>query len=187
MTTLIGGLAMFFAAHSFTMFRGTRARVVERLGALPYRGLYSLISLAGFVLIVMGYGDAPRIAVWTPPAFMRHLTMLLMLPVFVLLASAYLPGHIKARVKNPMLMALKTWALAHLLVNGDLASLLLFGSFLAWGVADLIAVKRSGRGSVVAEPRTAYDVVAVVVGLGLYALIATRLHVHIAGVPIIAS
>ena len=107
--------------------------------------------------------------------------------VELLLVSAYLPGHIKARVKNPMLMALKTWALAHLLVNGDLASMLLFGAFLAWGVVDLVAVKRSGRSSVVAEPLVAYDVVAVVIGLGIYALIVTRLHVYIAGVPIVAS
>lgn len=187
MTLLVAGLAIFFAAHSFTMFRGARAQLVERLGALPYRGLFSLVSLAGFVLVVMGYGDAPRIPVWAPPPFMRHLTMLFMLPVFVLLVSAYLPGHIKARVKNPMLMALKTWALAHLLVNGDLASMLLFGAFLAWGVVDLVAVKRSGRSSVVAEPLVAYDVVAVVIGLGIYALIVTRLHVYIAGVPIVAS
>ena len=108
MTTLVAGLVIFFAVHTFTMFRGAREQLVAKLGALPYRGLYSLISIAGFVLLVMGYADAPRIAVWAPPIWMRHITMLLMLPVFILLPAMYLPGYIKARVKNPMLIAVKT-------------------------------------------------------------------------------
>lgn len=187
MLELVAGLALFFAAHTFSMFRDARARLVERLGALPYRGLYSLVSLAGFALIVHGYGQAPRIDVWLPPVALRHVTMLLMLPVFVLLAAAYVPGHIKARVGNPMLMALKTWALAHLLINGDLASLLLFGAFLAFGVVDLIAVKRTGRSSVVAEPRALFDVLAVVVGLVIYGAFIMGLHRALIGVPIIAG
>jgi uncharacterized membrane protein len=186
MTTLILGLVLFFAAHSFTMFRTARSRVVERLGVLPYRGLYSLLALVGFVLIVLGYGDAPRIALWTPPYWLRHVTMVLMLPVFVLLVAAYLPGHLKARVGNPMLIALKTWAFAHLLANGDLASVLLFGAFLAWAVIDLVAVKRGGRTPVVAAPRALYDVVAVIAGLALYAGFVSGLHRLVSGVPLIA-
>ena len=186
MTMLVAGLAIFFAAHTFTMFRGARQSLLDRLGAMPYRGLYSLVALGGFILIVMGYGDATRIELWAPPAWMRHLTMLLMLPVFVMFAAAYLSGHIKARLKNPMLIALKTWAFAHLLVNGDLASVLLFGTFLAWAVIDLIAVKRSGRGSVVAEPRIAFDIAALVIGLGIYALIVAYAHIYLAGVPLTA-
>ena len=108
-----------------------------------------------------------------------------MLPVFVLLAAAYVPGHIKARVGNPMLMALKTWALAHLLVNGDLASMLLFGAFLAFGVVDLIAVKRTGRSAVVDKPRALFDVLAVVVGLVVYGGFIMGLHRALIGVPII--
>ncbi len=184
MTLLLTGLLLFFAAHTFSMFRGPRQRVVDTLGALPYRGLYSLVSLTGFVLIVMGYGDAPRIAVWTPPAVLRPIALLVMLPVFVLLVAAYVPGHIKARLRNPMLIALKTWAFAHLLVNGDLASMLLFGAFLAWAVVDLIAVKRSGRGSVVAAPRATFDAVAVVVGLAIYMFILRYGHVYLAGIPL---
>ena len=187
MTLLVIGLAVFFAAHSFTMLRGARERLIAHLGMLPYRGLHSLISLAGFVAIVIGYGDAPRFELWGPPGWLRPVAMVLMLPVFVLLTSAYLPGHIKARVGNPMLIALKTWAFAHLLVNGDLASLLLFGSFLAWAVIDLIAVKRSGRSSSVARPRALYDAIAVVVGLVVYGLVVARLHVYLAGVPLVAG
>lgn len=186
MLELTAGLVLFFAAHGFSMFRDARAALVLRLGALPYRGLYSLVSLAGFALIVHGYGHAPRIDVWLPPAALRHVTMLLMLPVFVLLAAAYVPGHIKARLGNPMLLALKSWALAHLLTNGDLASLLLFGSFLGFGVVDLIAVKRSGRSSVVMAPHVLFDVLAVAVGLTVYGAFVMGLHRALIGVPIIA-
>ena len=186
MTLLVIGLAAFFAAHSFTMLRSARERVVARLGLLPYRGLHALISLAGFVAIVIGYGDAPRIDLWAPPGWLRPVAMVLMLPAFVLLVSAYLPGNIKARVGNPMLIALKTWAFAHLLVNGDLAALLLFGSFLAWAVVDLIAVKRSGRSAVVEAPRAVYDAIAIAIGLIVYVLVVARWHVYLAGVALLA-
>lgn len=185
MTTLVLGLVVFFAMHSFSMARGARAALVGRIGPLPYRLLFSLISLAGLVAIVMGYGDAPRVDVWAPPTWLRHLAMLLMVPVFPLLIAAYVPGNIKARLRNPMLMAIKTWALAHLLVNGDLASMLLFGSFLAWAVVDLVAVKRSGRSSRVANPRSLFDALAIAGGLVVYGLVLTRWHVHLAGVPLL--
>ena len=167
------------------MFRGARAGLVDKLGAGRYKGLYSVISLIGLVVLVIGYANAPRIGIWVPPLWMQHLTMLLMLPVFTLAVAANVPGHIKAKVKNPLLMATKTWALAHLLINGDVASMLLFGAFLTFGVVDLIAVKRTGRSSVVAEPKAIFDVVAVVVGLGIYALIVLWAHVYIAGVPLV--
>ncbi|MCC6709876.1 MAG: NnrU family protein [Gammaproteobacteria bacterium] len=187
MLELTAGLALFFAAHTFSMFRDARASLVARLGALPYRGLYSLVSLAGFALIVHGYAHAPRIDVWLPPVALRHVTMLLMLPVFVLLAAAYVPGHIKARLGNPMLLALKTWALAHLLINGDLASMLLFGAFLGFAVVDLMAVKRSGRSSVVEQPRALFDVLAVAVGLIIYGAFIMGLHRALVGVPVISG
>lgn len=180
------GLVLFFIPHSFTMWRSARGRLVERLGVLPYRGLYSLVALGGFVLMVLGYGDAPRIEVWAPPYWLRHVAMLLMVPALVLLVAAYVPGHIKARVRNPMLLAVKTWAFAHLLANGDLASMILFGAFLTWSVIDLIAVKRGGRGAVVAQPRMAFDVVALVGGLGLYAGLLGGLHQYVAGVALLA-
>lgn len=185
MQTLVAGLVIFFAAHAFAMCRAPRERLVQRLGPLVYRGLFSLVSIVGFVLIVRGYAHAPLVTVWTPPTWMRHVTMTLMLPVFVFFTAAYLPGHIKARIKNPMLMGLKTWATAHLLANGDLAGMLLFGSFLVYGVVDLIAVKRSGRSPVVAAPRAVYDIVAVVVGLGVYVLFVVWAHAHLIGRPLL--
>ena len=185
MAVLVAGLIIFFAPHVFTMFRGARGRAMDKLGEGPYKGLYSVISLLGFALLVIGYADAPKIGIWAPPMWMQHMTMFLMLPVFILVIAAQLPGHIKAKVKNPLLMATKTWALAHLLINGDLASIALFSAFLIFGVVDLIAVKRTGRISVVAEPKAAYDVVAVVGGLGIYALIVFWAHVYIAGVPLV--
>jgi uncharacterized membrane protein len=187
MATLLAGLLLFFGAHGFSMFRAARARLVEHLGALPYRGLYSVVSLLGFVLIVLGYGHAPRIEIWAPPEWLRHVAMLLLLPFFVLLIAAYVPGYIKARLGNPMLLSLKTWAFAHLLANGDLASMLLFGSFLAFGVVDLIAVKRSGRSAQVAAPRALFDGLALGAGLVLYVLFIVRLHNWLIGVPLIAQ
>lgn len=185
MSTLVLGLVIFFAAHTFTMFREQRDRAIARLGALPYRGIFSLVSLAGFILIVIGYGDAPRVELWAPPVWLRYVAFALMLPVFVLLVAAFVPGNIKAKVKNPMLLAVKTWAFAHLLANGDAASALLFGAFLLWAVADLIAVKRSDRGAKVAAPKAVFDGVAIAAGLTVYAMVVQVLHVHIAGVPLI--
>ena len=186
MTLLITGLVTFFIVHSFSMFRTARQGVIDRIGALPYRGLYSVLSLGSFVLLVMGWGDAPRVDIWSPPPLMRPLTMALMFVAMVLLASMYLPGYIKAKTKNPMLLALKTWAFAHLLANGDLASMLLFGSFLVWAVIDLIAVKRSGRSSVVDNPRPVFDIVGVGVGGALWLLIVLWAHPYISGMPLVA-
>jgi uncharacterized membrane protein len=185
MTLLILGLVVFFTVHTFSMFRPARQSMVDRLGANGYRGVYSLLALGGFALIVMGYGDAPRLEIWTPAAWMRPLTLLLMTPVFVLLVAAFVPGHIKARTRNPMLIALKTWAFAHLLSNGDLASIVLFTAFLLWAVADVVAVKRSARGALVAHPRVAFDILAVVVGTGLYAFVLCYAHPYIAGVGLL--
>ena len=187
MLELTAGLAIFFAAHTFTMFRQARETLVKRLGALPYRGLYSLVSLLGFALIVHGYGQAPRIDVWLPSPGLRHLTLLLMVPAFVLLAAAYLPGHIKATVRNPMLLALVTWALGHLLINGDLASILLFASFLLYAVINLIAVTRAGRSPQVPAPGVLFDVLAIVLGALIYAGFVMGLHGYLIGVPVLAG
>ena len=186
MTLLVAGLLVFFAAHTFTMFRGVRQQVVDKIGTLPYRGLYSVVSLTGFIMIVMGYGDAPKVLLWDTPLWLRYTAMILMLPVFVCMAAVYLPGHIKATLKNPMLIGLKTWAFCHLLLNGDLASALLFGAFLTWAVIDLIAVKRSGRSSVVENPKPVFDIAAVAIGLGIYALIYFFAHPYLSGVALVA-
>src|SRR6478752_7280144 len=139
MTLLILGV------HAFTMARGPRARLRERLGEGPYKALYSLVALVGIVLIAVGFGRyraAGYIPVWDPPLWTRHLALLLVWFAFVAFAAAYLPGRIKRILKHPMLTAVKVWAFAHLLANGDLGSILLFGSFLVWAVLARISAKR---------------------------------------------
>lgn len=149
MTYLLAGLLVFLGVHSTRVFANDwRGRWRSRLGPLPWKGLYSLVSLLGFALLVWGYGQARQIPVvlWTPPLPLRHVAGLLMLFSFVLLAAAYVPGnHLKARFHHPMVLATKTWALAHLLANGNLADVLLFGSFLVWSVVLFINARRRDR------------------------------------------
>ncbi|PTW60463.1 putative membrane protein [Breoghania corrubedonensis] len=187
MEILIIGLALFVAAHLVPARPALRAGLVERLGPVGYRAVFGLVSLAGFVLIVYGFGMARAQGVpvlYDPPPWTRHIAMLLMLFAFILIPAAYLPGRIKATVKHPMITAVKTWALAHLLVNGDAASLVLFLTFLAWGVYDRISLKRrpapeSVRGSM------RNDILAVVIGVVLYAAFVWKLHLWLIGVPIL--
>ena len=144
---LILGLLVFLGTHVFVSFRDARARAIARLGS-AYRGLFALVSLVGLALIVWGYADYRAhgwIEVWSPPAFMRHITVGLMLFAVIFVVAAFVPSHIKARLKHPMLASIKTWAFAHLLSNGDLGSILLFGAFLAWGVYARISAKRRSR------------------------------------------
>lgn len=192
MSLLIAGLLLFLGIHSVAIFTpGLRAGAVERLGLWPWKGVYSLVAIAGFALIVIGYGQARMQPVWLyqPPAGLRHLSMLLMLPVFPLLLAAYLPGRIQRAAKHPMLVATKLWALAHLLVNGGLHDVLLFGGFLAWAVLDRISVKR--RANVVpppGAPATAWnDAIAVVAGLALYVGFVVWLHRALIGVSPMAG
>lgn len=182
MILLILGLALFLGSHTFTRFRGPRDALEARLGAMPFKGLYSLVALAGFVLIIIGWGQyraAGMIAVWEPPGFLRHVAWLLMMPVFVLLAAVYAPGRIKAAVGHPMLAAVKLWALAHLLVNGDLGSLLLFGGFLAWAV---FARVRLGKAERVAVPWGKGDAIAGIGGLAAWIVFFLWLHPLLIGV-----
>jgi uncharacterized membrane protein len=188
MLYLILGLVIFLGVHSVEIVSPTfRSRAVARLGERAYKGIYSLLSIVGFVLLIWGYGLARQhpVLVYAPPIWMRHLTLLLMLPVFPLLLAAYLPGRIKAAVKHPMLAAVKMWAFAHLLANGMLADLLLFGGFLLWAVADRISVKRRAvvRPLPGPPPGKFNDVIAVVGGLALYVLFVFWLHTKLIGVP----
>ena len=142
---LILGLVLFLGTHAFSMARAKRAEAIGQLGEKRFKLVYTLLSIAGLVLIAYGfhqYRASGYIAVWDPPVWTRHLAVLLNLFAFIALASTYLPGHIRARAKHPMLLAVKIWATAHLLANGDLGSILLFGSFLAWAVAARISAKR---------------------------------------------
>ena len=118
-----------------------RAKLAGSLGESGYKALFSLLSVAGFVLLVYGFAKAPVVQVWSPPDWTRWVAVVLMLPAFVFLVAAYVPGRIKATVKHPFLVAIKIWALAHLIANGDLASIILFGSFLAYAVFDRITLE----------------------------------------------
>lgn len=189
MLYLIAGLVLFFGCHGVTMKRDLRARLIGRLGEGGYKGLYSLVSAAGLALMIFGYGEARfegAPLVYEAPTWLRHVALLLLLPVFVFLIAAYVPGRIKTALKHPMLVAVKLWAFAHLLANGDLASVLLFGSFLAYAVIDRISVKRravgGGSGAPAIQLGAAGDIVAVVGGLALYGLFVWKVHLWLFGV-----
>lgn len=187
MMLLIAGLVLFLGIHSVTIFapRWRQAQMARR-GEAGWEGLYSVVSLIGFALLVYGYGQARQVApaLYSPPAGLRHVALLLMVPVFPLLLAAYLPGRIKAAVKHPMLLAVKLWALAHLLANGSAADVLLFGSFLAWAVADRIsAQRRTGPAPELgARPSTVNDAIAVLGGLAVYAFFLLWAHRWLIGV-----
>ncbi len=143
MDWLVLGLALFLGIHSVSIVAPRwRHELAHRAGEGPFKGVYTLVALAGFGLIVAGYSAARQnpVLLWTPPPGMRHVAALLMLPVFVLLLSAYLPGRIQRAARHPMLLATQLWALAHLLANGGLADVVLFGAFLVWAVADRISL-----------------------------------------------
>jgi uncharacterized membrane protein len=186
MTLLIVGLVLFLGIHSVSIAAPAwRDAQVALRGDKVWKGLYTGVSIAGFVLLVVGYGMARQspVVLYAPPPWMRHVTLLLMLPVFPLLIAAYAPGRIKAATKHPMLAATKLWAVAHLLCNGTLADVLLFGGFLAWAVADRISLKkRAARPIPGAPPSPMNDVIAVVGGLALYALFLFKAHVWLIGV-----
>ncbi len=188
MTLLLLGLVLFFGIHSVAIFAPVaRDRWALRLGVMNWRGLYSVVSLLGFVLLVVGYGQARQapVLLYAPPLWLRHVAFALMLPVFPMLFAAYLPGRIKSTLKHPMLVAVKTWALAHLLANGMLADVLLFGAFLAWAVVDRISLKRRPQRPIAtAAARPWNDVLAVVLGFGLYAATFLWLHRVLIGVPL---
>ncbi len=189
MTYLILGLVIFFGAHLFSAFRSRAPGrdLKQKLGYGPYMGLYSLVSAIGLGLIIWGFGAArPAPILYTPPTGLAHLNLALMLPAMILLAAAYLPtGRIKKVMKHPMLVAVKIWALGHLLANGELNSVLLFGSFLAYGVLARIALKKRGDiGPGPDAPVSAIgDIGAVVIGAGAYAAILLWLHPILTGVP----
>lgn len=190
MLQLIIGLVLFLGVHSVSIVAHPwRDAMVARLGEWPWKGLYGIVALVGLVLIVRGYAEArfDPVVLYSPPAWTHHLSMLLMLAVFPALLAAYFPGRIQRMLKHPMLVAVKAWALAHLLVNGTLAALLLFGGFLAWAVADRISLKRRAQASPLQAPVTpANDIIVVVGGLALYAAFLFWLHASLFGVALIS-
>jgi len=188
---LVLGLLVFLGAHIFVSLRGARADVIGRIGLHVYRGVFALVSLAGLVLIVWGYGQYRAhewIQLWSPPGFMRHITIGLMLFATIFIVAAFIPSHIKTRLKHPMLAGVKTWAFAHLLSNGDLGSILLFGAFLAWGVFARIAAKRRGDlGPQTAPAGWGNDAIVVVVGIVVYLALGYAFHPAVIGVPVFGT
>lgn len=188
MALLIVGLVLFLGVHSTRIVADDwRAATIARVGEKPWKAVYSLLSIAGFVLLVIGYGAARQspVVLYAPPVWTRHLAALLTIPAFVLLAAAYVPGNaIKRAVGHPMVAGVKTWAIAHLLANGTLADVLLFGSFLAWAVFSFTAARRRDRaaGTVYVVGPKSRTVVTVVIGLVAWALFAFLLHRLLIGV-----
>lgn len=188
MAILVLGLVLFLGVHSVRIFANDwRSRTVAARGEKFYKGVYTVVSLAGFALIVWGYGFARHnpVVIWNPPRGMNHLAALLMLFSFVLLVAAYVPRNaIKAKLHHPMILGVKVWALAHLLANGMLADVVLFGAFLAWAVLDFRAARRRDREADVqyAAGTAKGAAIAVVVGLGAYVVFAAWLHGVLIGV-----
>jgi uncharacterized membrane protein len=191
MIVLIAGLVLFLGVHSLAIVApGFRSRARARLGEGGWKGSYGIVSLIGFALIIYGFGVARRApaVLYVPPHWLKDVTLILMLPVFPLLLAAYLPGRIKAAAKHPMLAAVKFWACAHLLANGTLADVLLFGGFLAWAVADRISLKRRPpQAPRAAAPGSWNDLVAVVVGLAIYGVLIGWAHLRLFGVSPLAG
>ena len=191
MTVLILGLVLFLGTHAFTILREPRAALIGRFGENRYKQLYTLLVVIGFVLMIYGYHlyrAEGMIPVWDPPIWTRHLAVLLNLFAFISLAAmGPRPSHIQAAVKHPMLLAVKIWSTAHLIANGDLGSILLFGGFLAWAVAARISLKRRPDEPARKLPKPApagwrRDIVAVVAGTAVWFVFGKYLHPLVIGV-----
>lgn len=193
MTLLVLGLVLFLGIHSVAIVAPRwRQQRIAASGEGPWKIVYSIVSAIGLVLIVVGFGRARMdgVILWHPPQALRHFALLLMVPVFPLLLAAYFPGRIQRATRHPMLLATKVWATAHLLANGMLADVVLFGAFLAWAIADRIAVKRRlpslAHATPGAPPRPWNDAIAIIGGLVIYAVLIMGLHRWLFGVSPIA-
>jgi len=187
---MILGLALFLGVHTLTMQRKLRGRLIAAMGEGGYKGGYALMSLAGLALIVWGfahYRATGWIDVWYPPKFLKHITVALMLPAVILVVASYIRGRIYTAVKHPMLAGVKLWAAAHLLANGDLGAIILFGSFLGWAVFDRISLKRRADAGAPPIPvgGLVNDLIAVAVGLVAYLALAFAFHPVVIGVPVV--
>jgi uncharacterized membrane protein len=181
LAVLIAGLVLFLGPHTLTASRGARQQLVNRLGLGPYKILYSVVSLLGLILIGYGFGlyrATEWTNLWTPPAWTRHLAVALMWFASIAIVAAYSRGNIYRKLKHPMLVGVKTWALAHLIANGDLGSLLLFGAVLAWAVFDRISLKRRGDAGAPPIPVGGLGNDALAVGVGAVAYLALMFAFH---------
>jgi uncharacterized membrane protein len=198
MTWLILGLVLFLGAHSTRIFAdGWRTQTMEAWGEKPFKGIIALVSLVGLYGLIVGYSQVRMepVVLWQPPIATRHISLLLMLFASILLVAAYIPAnHFKVRLGHPMVLSVKVWALAHLLANGNLADLLLFGTFLAWSVMNFKSARGRDRAKAESQallsdesvqptiPKTSATLIAVIVGAGLWALITFVLHAKVVGV-----
>ena len=189
MTLLILGLVLFLGIHSVRIVAdGWRTRFIAGRGALTWKGLYSAIAIAGFALVCIGFGQARQqpVVLWSPPRWTHDLAAPLTLAAFVLVVAAYVPANgIKARTKDPMILGVKCWAAAHLLANGTLADVVLFGSFLAWSVVDFRAARqrrRAAKEPAIPPARRGRSAITVVVGVLAWMLFAFHLHLPLIGV-----
>jgi uncharacterized membrane protein len=189
MAIFVLGLIIFLTIHSISIINHNwRNRIVKTIGIWSWQGIYSLVAIIGFVMMVYGYGLARihPVVLYTPPNLLHYITVVLMIPVFPMLLATYLPGRIQTTLKHPMLAAIKLWAFAHLLANGTLADVLLFGAFLIWAVADRISLKHRPSDTVPVAVRSKLnDTLVIVIGLGLYAAFVLGLHKWLIGVPIL--
>jgi uncharacterized membrane protein len=186
---LVLGLVVFLAPHTLTAFRAARQDIVDRVGLSTYKAVYSLVSLVGILLIAYGFGHYRAtgwIDIWSPPVWTRHLAALLLWPAIVLVVAAYSPGRIKTALKHPFLVGVKLWAVAHLIANCDLGSIMLFGAILAWAVFDRISLKRRTDPGAppIAVGGMQNDVIAVAAGTVVYILLALYFHPYVIGVPV---
>lgn len=190
LSTLILGLIIFFVPHVFVTRREARARLIARIGEGPYKIAFSIVSAIGIALIAYGfarYRATEWISLWYPPVWTRHLALQLNWLAAICVAAAYIPGNIRRALKHPMLVGVKLWAFAHLIANGDLGSVILFGSILAWAVFDRITLKRRSD-SGAPEPRNGgwpADIVALVVGTVAYLAIVFLVHPILFGVAVL--
>jgi uncharacterized membrane protein len=185
---LILGLVLFIGAHVFVTMRPQREALIKQIGEAAYKGLFAVVAIAGIVLIAWGYGlyrETEWIAVWAPPSWTRHVTVLLTWPAIICVTAAYIPGDIKRTLKHPMLVGVKLWAVAHLISNGDLGSIILFGSLLAWAVYDRITLKSRGDPGSPPIPVGGLrnDMIAIVVGTIFYLALGLVFHPLVIGVP----
>jgi uncharacterized membrane protein len=189
---LVLGLILFLGPHVLVTMRPQRAAAIKSLGEWPYKGLFAVVSILGLYVSGKGFGmyrEAGEIAVWSPPYVMRYLTQLLMWPACICVAAAYLPGDIKLILKHPMLVGVKLWAVAHLLVNGDLGGIILFGAVLAWAVYDRITLKRRSDpgGPLIPLGGRRNDIAAVIVGTILYLALGLVFHPLVVGVMVFGT
>jgi uncharacterized membrane protein len=186
---MILGLVLFFGVHTLTTQREVRARVIAFSGGGGYKIGYSLVSALGLVLIVWGFAHYRATGmweIWTPPTALKHLAVALMLPAVILVVASYIRGRIYTRLKHPMLTGIKLWAAAHLLANGDLGSIILFGSFLGWAVFDRISLKHRADSGAPPIPvgGPGNDLIAVAVGIVAYLALGFAFHPVAIGVPV---